>query len=203
METSVCPSCKKKISNNAKKCPTCGFTFRRQPSVSRTGVMAVAVIIIIAVTAYVLSDTPERELPPAAQNLPEEMLAETLKDIHGTEFSLDDIVAKFNSFMRDEGFDSYCIGKLVPELGDGEDVYRDIKKEDDIGISMVTPKGRSTVTSVFVSAQRGSRKPVAFMTYCFGLMNVNATLKRAMLRWFFWMSGCIFSVSPQRVAASG
>ena len=136
-------------------------------------------VIIIALAAFVVFQVSARDKPPTEQSRPETTAApaeETqlyaLKNMYGAELTVDDIMNKFNSFMQDEGAGEFIIDKLVLSSGEKEDIYSDIKNNDDIGISMTTPKGRSAATSVAVSARGGKKKPTEFITYCFALMSV-------------------------------
>ena len=135
--------------------------------------------IIITLVAFVIFQIPGHNKPITGQSQAEgtetpteETQAYTLKDMYGVELTADDIMNKFNLFMQNEGAGEFIIEKLVLSSGETEDIYSDIKNNDDISIYMGTPKGQSTVTSVTVSARGGKKKPTDFITYCFALMNV-------------------------------
>ena len=155
-------------------------------------ITAVAAIITIALIIYVYfqeqakpltnDNSPDRIHSEASKDIdgaesaqvditdysPERVQAETLKNnIDGTEFSSADVMARFNSFLKDEG-ESLSITEFVLESGDAEDIYRSIN--DNISISIVSPKGRATVTNVSVLAESGNEKE--FITYCMGLLSV-------------------------------
>lgn len=170
-----CPSCKKKVSSSAKECPNCGLmiptenhakTFR-----TRTISIAIAIIIVATLAVYALFRVREND-KPLTPDSSEIVHAETLKDMDGEEFTPNDIVAKFNSFMREAEADSLSIVELVLEPGKSENIYRDTKNNDSISIFMTTSKERTTVTSVSVLAQSKNEEPTEFITYCFALMSI-------------------------------
>ena len=169
MEKYSCPSCKKKIVGNEKKCPNCGLNISAKTGFRMSNVKAIslAVALIIIAAGFVLFRISESH-KPITGNPSESIQAETLKDINGAEFTPGDIVEKFNSFMKGTGEDSFIIEELVPESGESENIYRDIKNNESISLSMVTPKTSEAVTLVSVSAQR----PEEFIKYCFGLMSI-------------------------------
>ncbi|MCL1875871.1 MAG: hypothetical protein FWF87_06395 [Synergistaceae bacterium] len=197
MKKQLCPSCKKKLSGKAKKCSKCGFVIPIKNSARITGakILGIAAIAIIVIALVIFTRFQERAKSPVtddspeiiqtepsmdigekdsaragiAEESPESVQVETLKNnTDGTEFSSTDIVVKFNSFLKDEGARLLSIDELVLESGESEDVYRGIN--DNIGVSIVSPKGRSAVTSVSVSAERGNEKE--FITYSMGLLSV-------------------------------
>ena len=198
MKKRTCPSCKKKIADNVKKCPKCGSTIPPKTNASVFSAKAaiiLAVIIIAVIAVYMQNQTSEHEMrelhneetglvsmdslsgdilsaDALSEDDPVEIIqAETLKDINGAEYTSSDVVLEFNSFMKNENADSLSINDLVLESANEEDIYREIK--DNISIFIVTPKDRSAVTSVFVRAESSGNndKPTEFITYCFALMN--------------------------------
>ena|GEM_PF-5745853 len=177
MKKYSCPSCKKKIVGNTKKCPICGFGISAKTNLRlfNTKAISIAALIILA-AGFALFHASEDK--PLIGNPSENIQAETLKDINGAEFTPADIVDKFNSFMKDTGYDSLIIEELVLESGESENIYRDIKNNESIGISMVTPQTSAAVTSVSVSAQ----SPAEFIKYCFGLMNIFSPTMNADIR---------------------
>lgn len=170
MDKQFCPSCKKKISGNKMKCSNCGLVIplKTRTRITRTKAIGMAAVAIIFIILVIYVYLPEYVKPYTSNEPPEIINAETLKDISGAEFTSSDVVAKFNTFLKDEGAGALSISHLVLKSGETEDIYREIK--DDISISIVTPKGHDAVTSVYVSAQRSNEKE--FMTYCYGLLSI-------------------------------
>lgn len=197
MKMRFCPSCKKKVSTSAKKCPNCGLMISTESHARMSRIVkaaSIAAIIVILAICVVLFRVLEHDRPLTAHNSSEKIETEsqtetikdthssgiirtvTLKDIHGTEFTPDYIMDRFNSFMMDEGDESLSINELVHEPGEMEDIYHDIKNNDNISISIFTPKNDAAATSVSVSARSGN--PEAFIKYCFALMSIfNPTMK--------------------------
>ena len=188
MRRSICPSCKSRIPDSAKRCNNCGYIIPAKTNVpdtrNKSAIIFASIVIVVAVYLLLLildhyklftiqSITEEKK-----ETLTQEALVNTLRDMEGAELTTDDVMLRFNSFMQDEGAGEYSIKELVLSSGETEDIYSDIKNNEDISISMVTPKGLNTITSIFVSARSGNEKPTAFITYCYGLMNIfNPTMK--------------------------
>ena len=171
MKAVYCPSCKSKISGKAEKCPECGSIIRAKKhtfslSPKTAGIVAA---VIIAVAGYVLLQIYEHNKPLVEQGVTEAM-TNTLKDMDGAEYTTIGIVHKFNSYLQDVGAGELSIQELVFSSGETEDTYRDIKNNNDISISMTTPKGLNTVTYVSFWARTGNEK--AFFTYCSALMSI-------------------------------
>jgi hypothetical protein len=138
-----------------------------------------AALVIIVLAAVAVFSILSHDTPPADHNNSTKVAVQkttpqsgTLRDLYGEEFTSDDIIAKFNAFMRDAGADSLSIKELVLEPGETEDTYRDVKNNEDISIFMTARKGSPAVTSISVLARSGDDKPTAFITYCLALMNI-------------------------------
>ena len=157
----------------------------KKPNSSRKYLIALAIVVLLAFFGILSRDTPPAGLDSTNDDVQETApqasipQATTLR-LNGEEFTPDFIMTGFNSFMRDVKADSLCIEELVPEFGARADVYRDIKNDENISISITTRQGGSAVTSVSVRARKGGEKPTAFMTYCSALMNIfNPTMNDA------------------------
>jgi hypothetical protein len=180
MEMYSCPSCKKKILGNTKKCPDCGFLISAKTSFKTKDAKAISLtvaLIIILAAGFVLFSVSLSD-KPIEENQPLSFQAETIKNIDGAEFTPGDILDKFNSFMKETGADSLIIEELILESGESENIYRDIKNNESISISMATSRTSAAVTSVSVLAKR----PAEFIKYCFSLMSIFTPTMKADIR---------------------
>jgi hypothetical protein len=197
MEKRLFPSCKKKIEDNTNENSNCNLTTltKNKAEISCNKTIIISVLIIITLLAYAKYyseynkpyslDTPSGTQSAfvsgsAADDSVEKIHAETLKDMEGKEFTSRDVVQKLNSFLREEGADALSINDIVLEAGNAEDIYSEIK--DNFSISIVSPKGRSTVTSVSVLAQSDKESYETFRTFCLGLMSIFTSTMRPEIR---------------------
>jgi hypothetical protein len=171
---------------NSKKCPGCGRNLPAKTSarMSHTKAisMAVAMFIIITAALYAANRISAPDNPLPEHNVSEEIQEKsTLKDSYAVEFTTDDILVKFNSFVQNAGADSLMIEELILESGAAEDTYRDISNNEDISISITTRKEGKAATSVSISA-RGDKGPADFITCCFAFMDIFTPVMNANVR---------------------
>ena len=179
-----CPSCKKEISGSESKCPNCGAIIPEGVYAKSFGTKAIYIVVAVIVAAlavYALFQISEKEKPPTLKTQ-EAVKVETLKNANGREFSPNNIVEKFNLFMKDAKAVSLDIEYFVLESRESEDIYHDSKNNDSLSLSVTTLKERRAVTSVLVKAQRGAGKPTEFMTYCSALMSIFTPVMKADVR---------------------
>ena len=155
------------------------------PNASRKHIAALAMIVLLALFGILSRDTlpAGRDATNAAaqETVPQATIFQTTTlKLNGEEFTPNSIMDKFNLFMRDAKAESLCIEELVSESGTTADTYRDIKSNEDIGLSMTTLPGGPAVTSVSVWARKDEKKPAAFMACCSALMDIfNPTMNAA------------------------
>jgi len=136
----------------------------------------IAIVIIIILGINILFQVLEHNSQSSSPiNQPE-----TLKDAYGTEFTPDEIVVRFNTFMKEAGAEPLSISELVPESEKTENIYREVK--DDISISIYTSKESPKVTFIHVLSKSSNEKPTAFLTYCSALMDIFTPVMKSDVR---------------------
>ena len=180
MKTQICPSCKSKLPGKAKNCPSCGLALptstnaglSRKKSIS-IAAAAIIIIIVAAAAMYAINLYSGPDNPLSEHNTPEEVQEKnTLKDLLSREkLTPDDIMTRFNTFVQNANADSLSIEELVLESGTTEDIYHDIKNNEDISISITARKEDKAATSILVLAGSDDN-PTTFITYCLALRSI-------------------------------
>ncbi|MCL1875456.1 MAG: hypothetical protein FWF87_04255 [Synergistaceae bacterium] len=186
METHICPFCKGSITGIAKKCSGCGrkLPVKTGARMSRKKAISIAAValMIIAAALYAANRISAPDNPLSERNASEETREKvTLKDYFAVEFTPDDILLKFNTFMQNASADSLLIKELVLESGTKEDTYHNINNNENISFSITARKESKIVTSVSISA-RGDKGTTDFMAYCFAMMDIFTPVMKANVR---------------------